>query len=402
VPGVLLNEDRARRLMAREGIDGLVAATLENNLYLSGVWHLGQEIFPYDHRAFTVATRERPSAGVVVLPTGECDLSLQAYPSIQAAITYGTFFREMPEPVELSADHRRIKAISIDTPPKSSALEALFAAIEAAGLTRGTLGVDERGPHTGLLDEVTRRFPHLEVRPASALFREIRMVKTPDELARLTLALRATEAAIRAVVAEAREGVTERELFRVFESSIVSSGARPGFTLIRFGEGMALAQVPSGDTALKKGDYIFFDVGCTHSGYRSDIGRVFAFGEPSDKLRRLCRATREGQGYAISHMRPGTTAAEIFHAAVNRVRECGIPHYRRHHVGHGIGIEYYDPPVLTPQSETPLETGMVFEVETPYYELGFGGAFIEDTVLVEEQGGRILTELSRDLQVIPV
>jgi len=83
-------------------------------------------------------------------------------------------------------------------------------------------------------------------------------------------------------------------------------------------------------------------------------------------------------------------------------RELGIPHYRRHHVGHGIGVEYYDLPILNPGTEIPLESGMVFEVETPYYEFGFGGAFIEDTVLVTDSGVKVLTELERELQVIDV
>jgi Xaa-Pro aminopeptidase len=43
---------------------------------------------------------------------------------------------------------------------------------------------------------------------------------------------------------------------------------------------------------------------------------------------------------------------------------------------------------------------MVFEVETPYYEFGFGGAFIEDTVLITDDGAKVLTELPRDLQVV--
>ena len=99
-------------------------------------------------------------------------------------------------------------------------------------------------------------------------------------------------------------------------------------------------------------------------------------------------------------MKPGAVAKDVFNAAVERVRESGIPHYKRHHVGHGIGVEYYDLPILTPSTDIPLEAGMIFEVETPYYEFGFGGAFIEDTVVVGEHGSTIITRLQRELQVI--
>ena len=99
-------------------------------------------------------------------------------------------------------------------------------------------------------------------------------------------------------------------------------------------------------------------------------------------------------------MRPGVPAKNVFAAAVEATREAGIPHYRRHHVGHGIGLDTYDAPMLNETTETPLESGMVFEVETPYYELGFAGLQVEDTVVVTEDGCRVLTRSMRELRVI--
>jgi Xaa-Pro aminopeptidase len=397
-----MNVARARAVMERENLDGIVASTLENFFYLSGIWNLGQELFPHDTQAYVVATREQPDAGLLAVSVGEADLTLEAYPTLRGAVTYGTFFRELPEGVELDADERRVWEITYNRQPVADPFEALCAALEEAGLTRGAIGVDERGPNHTLLDQLRGRFPQLEVRAASQTFRQIRMVKTAEEHERLLAALRATEHALRTTVGAAREGVTERQLAHVFEEAIVSKKARPGFTLLRFGRGMALGQVPPGDTPLAKGDYIWFDVGCTLDGYRSDIGRIVSFGEPSDKLRTYYNASKGGQSRAFELMTPGRSACDVFNGAVERVRELGIPHYRRHHVGHGIGVEYYDLPILNPRTEIPLEQGMVFEVETPYYEMGFGGAFIEDTVLVTDTGVKILTELDRELQVVGV
>ena len=97
-------------------------------------------------------------------------------------------------------------------------------------------------------------------------------------------------------------------------------------------------------------------------------------------------------------MKPVVIAKDVFNAAVARVQEAGIPTYRRQHVGHGIGVKHHDLPVLMPLEETPLEANMTFEVETPYYRLGVGGAFIEDTAPVTETGSEILTTLSRELE----
>jgi len=99
-------------------------------------------------------------------------------------------------------------------------------------------------------------------------------------------------------------------------------------------------------------------------------------------------------------MRPGIAAKDVFAAAMEASRESGIPHYRRHHVGHGVGLDTYDAPLLDATTETPLEPGMVFEIETPYYELGFGGLQVEDTVVITEDGCRLLTRSSRELSLI--
>jgi Xaa-Pro dipeptidase len=397
---VLLNVERARVLMERERLDGLIASSLENNLYLSGIWHRGQE-YLRDYRGFTATTRERPDAGVVVVSTGSAELALQAYPSIQRVITFGSFYREVATDTELPPDQDRVKRFSIDARPKSTAIEALVEAVRSLGLERGRIGLDERGLHGGLLDEFAEALPNCSVVRSAELFREIRMVKTPEELERLVATLRVTERAIRAVWSEVRSGITERELCRVFEQVVVGAGARPAFTLIRFGVGAALSGVPSGDTPLREGDHVLMDVGCSLRGYRSDIGRAFVFGEPAARYRKVYDAIKSGQEHAISRLRPGARSSDVFRATVEHVRASGIPTYRRHHVGHAIGLEFYDAPTLDAQSEVLIEAGMVFEVETPYYELGFGAAFIEDTVHVERTGPRRLTELGRELLVIP-
>ena len=144
---------------------------------------------------------------------------------------------------------------------------------------------------------------------------------------------------------------------------------------MRFGKGLALGQIPAGDAQLTPGDFAFFDVGVNLDGYKSDIGRLVSFGEPSETTQQLYAASKAGQQTAIDMMKPGVLAKDIFNAAVARVQEEGIPTYRRQHVGHGIGVEYYNLPVLMPLEETPLEANMTFEVETPYYQARRRGRF---------------------------
>jgi Xaa-Pro dipeptidase len=397
---MLLNVERAQRLMDANGLDGVVASTLENCFYLSGAWNEGQEQYPYDTEAYVVATRDNVAAGTMVLGVGGSPAVLDGYPGLEVVV-FGTHFREVTPDVELTPIETRVKAIAVDGPRFENAFEALSNALEDAGLTKGRIGVDERGPDGKVREKLRDRFPHLQIEPAFSIFREIRMVKTSEELERMVTALRGGEQALMAVGEAAKTGATESELARVARVAMAEAGTLPLWATVRFGRNLAVGTTP-GESALSKGDYIFFDIGCSYGGYRSDIGRVYSFGEPSEKLQRVYSATKEGQSRAFELLTPGRLVSEVFNGAVERVREAGLPHYRRHHVGHGIGIEWYDQPVLTPHSSVPIELGMVFEVETPYYEIGFGGSMIEDLVVVGPDGAVSQMQLDRDLRVLAV
>src|SRR5437867_1850582 len=102
----------------------------------------------------------------------------------------------------------------------------------------------------------------------------------------------------------------------------------------------------------------------------------------------------------IATMKPDMPMNQVFDLTIRITREHGMPHYQRHHVGHGIGLEPYDPPTINATTNTALEAGMVFCVETPYYEHGWGGVQVEDAVEVTPTGVRTLTRSSQDLAVV--
>ena len=151
---------------------------------------------------------------------------------------------------------------------------------------------------------------------------------------------------------------------------------------------------------LEQGDVIRFDVGGRYRHYRADIARIAIFGEPTREIRQKHRALLAGVERACELIRPGKRVADIYAAAVETVRREGIPHYRRNHVGHGIGLDGYDAPALTQTSEERLEAGMVLCVETPYYEAGRWGLQVEDMIVVRADGAERLTATSGDLMLV--
>jgi Xaa-Pro dipeptidase len=102
----------------------------------------------------------------------------------------------------------------------------------------------------------------------------------------------------------------------------------------------------------------------------------------------------------VSQRLKGRVAVVTGGIAVEDIRSHGISDYERHHVGHGIGRECFEFPRLAPGVHAVLSSGMVLCVETPYYELGWGGMMTEDTVVITENGTTRLTTSSSELIVL--
>jgi Xaa-Pro aminopeptidase len=162
----------------------------------------------------------------------------------------------------------------------------------------------------------------------------------------------------------------------------------------------ALSNCQAGERRLAAGEVIRFDGGVRFKWYRSDIARIAALGDPGERARRYYAALRAGAERAIEAMKPGVRTADIFRLAMDTVRREGIPHYERGHVGHGIGINNYDAPDLAPTSDEVVEAGMVLCVETPYYELGWAGLQLENTLVVRAHGAEPLMTLGNELRVL--
>lgn len=395
----LLNQPRAERLLQEAGVDVLVATTFQNVYYLSGYQSFGQRFLPTT-QVYAVSAAETLTSPVVIAPIGDADMYAQ-FPAPNATMRfYGRFFVEQsPDlaPDSLTDEMRRFLDVAMRT-PGPSAVDALIAELDRYPAS-ARIAVDERGIAPAARETLADRYGQRLVAGAD-LFDRIRMVKTGEEIRRLTRAVEVIESSYLAALAAVREGMTEEEMAKVFDCNTILHGCTPIFTVIAFGERSALPNAVPGQRRLRPGDIIRFDIGCRAEGYCSDISRTAVFGRPSGQQQSRYAAILEGEVKALEMLRPGVPARAIFAAGIQATQQAGIPEYRRQHVGHGIGLDVYDHPVLNEVTETQLEPGMVFEVETPYYEIGLGGLQVEDTVVVTESGYTMLTQTSRNLTIV--
>ena len=401
----LLNSARALNIMEQIGVEALIATEAQNVTYASNFWALSQWLRrgPQVYAALSREALEEKSW--LIVGTGSLDLVATQDIWIKNVARYGFFSLKgsAENPAEgdwAMAEQKNLKEL-FDTPFHDGPAQALAEAIKHMGLAKARIGIDESGITPAVLTELKALLPHCEIIPATQTFRQIRAVKTTAEVERLTKAAQCTERAIEATFAIARPGLTETELSRVFLHELIDAGAEPALTVLGAGVRSALPSATPSNYRLTPGDIIRFDAGCYYQHYRADISRCAVLGEPTTKHTRIYNAIHAGQDAALAAIRPGIPAQEIYHAAMTAAREAGIPDYERNHVGHGIGIEGYDVPNLTAQETTLLEPGMTLCIETPYYEIGWGGLQIEDTIVVTDTHQTLMTT-GRHLRTINI
>ena len=396
---MLLNKSRAYKVMDEYGLDVLIATTEGNVAYVSDYWPQGT-FRPQGHQAFCILPRDPAVEPTLVAPTGDLAAFVMHKSWIKDFRPYGTFYLEASERLsgdakviwEADIEMRRKYAISPDP------IQALIAVLKEKRLDSARIGLDEVNVPIQSIELIKRELPSARISYAYDVFRKIRVIKTPEEIERIRESTRITEMAIEETFNSIREGVTERELANICNGLIGRNGGVPVLYFVGGGVGSGQIDRDPTDYALRKGDWVMVDIACTYEHYYSDIARSVVVGEPSSKQREYYSAIQRGRQKCLDMIKPGVAAKDIFNTAVQAIREYGVPHFKRHHIGHSTGIEPYDPPVIEPSSTWVLEDNMIINIETPYYELGFGAVQIEDTLLVTSNGFEFLSKLPQDLR----
>lgn len=329
---------------------------------------------------------------VLIAPSQDFALALEAGVAREDYLPHGRFFFGTVREDDAGPAHTHEQTPDF--------VAALAAALRRSRLGASTLGVDAEGLGLETRLALEAALPTARLVAASEAVRRVRSAKLPGEVEILGRAARLAERGIEAAFEAARPGVTERELAAVVASTMFTGGGTPRLLVVTAGERSALVDAPPTDRTLQPGDLLRLDVGCAVEGYYSDVARTAVVGEPDVRQERGYGALLAGQEAALAAVRPGVLSRELFRVAVEGARANGLGRYRRNHCGHGIGLENYEPPLVAPDGEETLEEGMVLCVETPFYELGWGGMMVEDVVVTTAAGGRLLTGSDRGLRVI--
>jgi Xaa-Pro aminopeptidase len=236
-----------------------------------------------------------------------------------------------------------------------------------------------------LVDEL----PDLNLVADEELVGRQRLVKSDAEQALLREAAEVASAALGAALEAVRPDVSERQICAAGTQAALAAGADfVRYLRVHSGPWSAWpSRWPQAtDRILEAGDVVALDVIGACQGYGFDVLRTAVCGRPSPEVRKLLDTALLATERAVDASRAGVAAHAVHRAGCQALEEAGFGQYVPSFAGHGIGLETVETPELRAGSDTQLQPGMVLCVEPGLFIRDFGGACVEQEVIVAESG----------------
>lgn len=226
-----------------------------------------------------------------------------------------------------------------------------------------------------------------------------RDVKTDDEIKILKEAQRRSDEAFLKTLPYIKEGMTELEVRDILEKNLYDCGAEDlSFpTIVGAGSNGANPHAEPSNNVLKCGDAVVIDFGIKYKNYCSDTTRTVFVGEVSDKIKRAYVAVREANETVEKELKPGMIGAQAHELSLSILKKHGLGDKMPHGLGHGVGIDIHEKPVLAPRGKQKLKANQVMTVEPGVYFEGEFGIRLEDTGVLTDDGYKPFGTLTHEM-----
>lgn len=226
---------------------------------------------------------------------------------------------------------------------------------------------------------------------------DLRRIKSEEELKLIAKACAISDEGFKNTLPYIRSGVTERQLMAILECEMLKAGSegKSFDTIVASGERGAYPHGTATDKVIRDGELITFDFGAIYKGYHSDITRTVAVGHISDRQRYLYDSVLGCVEFMEGILKAGFRACEADAAARKYLKKYELDTYFTHALGHSVGLEIHESPVLAARDSSILQCNMTETIEPGVYIPGTGGVRIEDTVVIKQDGISILTQFPK-------
>ncbi len=239
--------------------------------------------------------------------------------------------------------------------------------------------------------------------PTVGLVAELRTRKDPAEVRLIKQACEVSTAALAALLDQVKVGMSELMIARTLEFELARHGAedRAFRTIAAAGPNSSVPHHSPTHRTVSCGDILKLDFGAIVGGYHADCTRTFVVGAaPTDRQIQIHELVQRSAAAGRACLGAAQAIATVDDAARSVIAEAGFAQYFTHGLGHGIGLEIHEPPLLSAATAGTLTQGNVVTVEPGIYLPGEFGVRIEDTCVVTAGHAEVLTDFPRGLIVL--
>ena len=309
--------------------------------------------------------------------------------------------------------------------------EDIPALLQQAGVAMpATLALEMNFMSYSDITRLAKSFPEATATNGSAIMSYVRSTKTPYEIEKIRISAQGHMSVYKNLQGIYHPGMTDAELQIEIESRLRRAGCLGIFRVAGPSMEVFMGSLISGDNADNPSPYDFamggagldssLPGGCNgtiiepgmstmvdlcgnFTGYMSDISRTYSVGTLSELAQKAHQCSIDIHHAVVAMARPGVKAADIYNLTRTMAEEAGLGEYFMGHnqqagfVGHGVGIEINESPVLAPRSRDVLEEGNVIALEPKFVIPGTGAVGIENTYLITADGIENLTDFTEEI-----
>jgi Xaa-Pro aminopeptidase len=353
-------QQKIRRCLQEQPLDGLLITSLPNIRYLSGfsgstalLLITEQDTFFITDSRYTLQASQEATGQIIAVPLG----------------------KKYPETAAEAIKEARLKRLGF----------------ESAHLTHKQLG------------EFSKQFgEEVEMVSTEGLVENLRLMKDPQEIEAIRRAVELTSEVFEGFMNEIKPGVRERDLAVELEYRLRQRGAdKLSFDIIlASGYRSALPHGRASDKIIGQNEFVVCDFGIVLDGYCSDMTRTVYVGNPDSQAREIYDIVLSAQLNCERQMRGGMESRAIDALTREVIAAHGYDAYYGHGTGHGVGLEVHEAPRVSQMADGAVPVGAVITVEPGIYLPEWGGVRIEDVVVVTETGCEVLTPTPKELMAL--
>jgi len=373
--------ERVIEVLEKRRLDAAVLRLPENIVFLSGYW-------PFIGWSTMIIGRERT---ILLVPESEAEYAREEWRGELDLIEIGDY-----------ENATKVSEVLKDMKARNIGMEINFNTV-ASNPVRGEVHIPSER-FRKVLNNLGFR-----INDISDDIYKLRSIKEREDVSKIEKAIKVTERALENTVNEIREGMRECELAAYLESSIMKQTGEVGKIVfgnvfVMSGRNAVRAGAPfnvSSGKRIERGETILMELNVCVDGYWSDLTRTWVLGRPTSEQREVYETVYEALMKALEYIREGKRGEDVWKVSWKVIDDRKLGDFSPHFLGHGIGTGFHEPiPMLMEGSNHVLKDGMTHTVEPGIYKYRMGGIRIEDIVLVEKRGCKLLSQYQRELEAL--